>query len=336
MGATDLVYLQSAKEASWGTDKVATARWMGADKFGFKAMPVYAMRRYQRGDLAPAHSAVKTHEEAAGSIEGDVTFEDIIMLYSSAVKGAVAGSVTDTSAYTWSYPAPLLASPALESRLFEVYDGSQGYQALGMVCESFSLSGDAGSDSMVRFSSKWIGKAVEAAVPTNGPTSRVVEAIPANIMKLYVENIGGTVGSTVKADTLISWNVNYKTGAHLKQFQSGALTPSSFGFAKPSLDYSITAEFSAAGIAEITAFLAGTGRLIRLEGLGSLAGATTAKRTFTIDIASQHLAMGNDIYGDRDGNTTLTLTGSARYDSGAFANYAKFTVINAASTMIDA
>ena len=83
MGATDLVYLQSKTEESWGTDAAATARWMSADKFSFKPKPIFKMLRYQRGDYAPAHNAIKTSETGEGSIEGDVTFEEIPLLWSS-------------------------------------------------------------------------------------------------------------------------------------------------------------------------------------------------------------------------------------------------------------
>ncbi|WP_248418453.1 hypothetical protein, partial [Erwinia amylovora] len=87
-------------------------------------------------------------------------------------------------------------------------------------------------------------------------------------MKLYIDALGGTVGTTIKADTLISWSINYDSGAHLKQFQTGDTLPSALGYAKPAVTFSLTAEFNATGIAEVAAFLAGTGRLIRLEGLG--------------------------------------------------------------------
>lgn len=335
MGATDLVYLQSKKEASWATDAAATARWMSADKFSFKPVPVFKMLRYQRGDYAPAHGAIKTSEHGEGSIEGDVTFEELPLLLGSAVKGAVAGSLSDTTAYTYSYPAPLTASPACDTRIFETYDGGQGYQGLGMVCKSFSLSGQAGSEGMVRYASQWIGKKVEAASPTGALGNRTVEGLPANMVKLYIDALGGTVGTTIKADTLISWNINYDSGAHLKQFQTGDTFPSLLGYAKPAVTFSVTAEFNSVGQAEVAAFLAGTGRLIRLEGLGSLAGAATVYRTFRADLALQHLSI-DSLYGDRDGNTTVTLSGAVRYDSGAFANYTKFTVINALSAIADA
>lgn len=335
MGATDLVYLQSKKEASWATDAAATARWMSADKFNFKPMPVWKMLRYQRGDYAPAHGAIKTSEHGEGSIEGDVTFEELPMLLGSAVKGGVAGVLLDTSAYTYTYPAPLTASPACDTRIFEMYDGGQCYQGLGMVCKSFSLSGQAGSEGMVRYASQWIGKKVETATVTGALGNRTVEGVPANMMKLYIDALGGTVGTTIKSDTLISWNINYDTGAHLKQFQTGDTFSSSLGYAKPAVTFSLTAEFNATGIAEVAAFLAGTGRLIRLEGLGSLAGAATAYRTFRAELAVQHMSV-DDLYGDRDGNTTVTLSGAVRYDTGAFANYAKFTIINALSALADA
>lgn len=335
MGATDLVYLQSKKEASWATDAAATARWMSADKFRFIPRPVFKMQRYQRGDYAPAHASTKTSETGEGSIEGDVTFEEMPMLFGSAVKGGVAGVLLDTSAYTYAYPAPLTASPACDTRIFEMYDGGQCYQGLGMVCKSFMLSGQAGSEAMVRYSSQWIGKKVETATVTGALGNRTVEALPANMMKLYIDALGGTVGTTIKADTLISWSINYDSGAHLKQFQTGDTLPSALGYAKPAVTFSLTAEFNATGIAEVAAFLAGTGRLIRLEGLGSLAGAATAYRTFRAELAVQHLTI-DDLYGDRDGNTTVTLSGAVRYDSGAFANYAKFTIINALAALADA
>ena len=327
MGNRALRVCQIGKESVWGTSVPATAVFGGVEDVTIKPMITNTQRRYLRGDYAPAHAVVQTDTRGKAMLAGDFTYEDMPMILNSAIKGAVTGSVTDTSAYTYAFPFPLTASPALEPRTLEAYDGQQEYELTSGLVESFTLSGDATVDGVVKFSANWIGPAATKQSLTGALSARAVNPLACGNVKLYIDALGGTIGTTVKADTLISWQYTYTTGIHLKKFQTGTLAPSQFGYGLPSAQLVVTAEFNSVAVAELDAHIAGTGRLYKLLGEGGLAGSSTAKYTLDLQTAGDITDI-SDLWTDRDGNTTMQLTIKNRYDAGAFANWGKLNVIN--------
>ena len=330
-GATALRVCQVGKETVYGTSVAATAVLMGLTGMSFGPDYANSQRRWLQGNYAPAHATVQTDKRGHAAVNGDFLFEDFPFYGNKGIKGGVAGAVIDTSGYTWTFPFPLTASPALESATWEFYDGSQEYELPGGLVESFSLSGDATPEGVVQFGAKILSLDCVKSTVTGALSTRTVETLPCGMCQLYVDAIGGTVGSTIKADTLISWKLDYDNGAHLKKFMTGSLSPSAKGYNVPSVKLAMTCEFNAASIAEVDAYLANTGRLYRIKGLGTLAGASTAYKTLQIDIAGDVDV--NDMWSDRDGNTTVDFTVKARYDTGAFANYGQIVVINKSTTM---
>lgn len=331
MGSTALRVCQVGKETTYGTSVAATAVLMGLTEMTFAPEYTNVQRRWLAGNYAPAHAAIQTDKRGKAKVSGDFTFEDFPFYGNKGIKGGVASSLTDTSAYTYTFPFPLTASPALESATWEFSDGSQEYEIAGGIIPAWSLSGDATPDGLVKFSADVAGTDCVKSTITGALTVRTVETLPCGMMQLYIDAIAGTVGTTVKANTLISWQLSYSGGTHVKKFQSGSLSPSAFGYGIPTVSLAMVAEFNSVGIAELDAYLANTGRLYRLVGLGSLAGASTAFRKLQIDIAGD-LAV-SDMWTDRDGNTTASFTLNARLDTGAFANYGQIVIVNKVGTL---
>ena len=332
MGNKALRVCQVGKETVWGTPVAATAVLGGLTDLTIDPQPTNVQRRFLQGDYAPSHAVVQTDLRAKGMVSGDFVCEDFPIVGNCAIKGAVTGAVIDTSAYTYAFPFPMTASPAIEFRTWEFYDQIQEYQASAALIESFTLSGGNAIDSVVAFQANLLfGKIVKSTL-TGALTSRAMTVMPCANMKLYIDALGGTIGTTVKADTLIGWTFTYNTGLHLKKFQSGAINPSAWGYGIPSWKLDVTAEFNTVAVAEVDAALAGTGRLYRLIGENGLAGASTAKYTLDIQCAGDIVGI-SDLWGDRDGNTIATFSLAGRYDRGAFANYGKINVISKTVTL---
>lgn len=332
MGNRALRVCQVGKEVSWGTPVAATAVLGGLTDMTVKPQPTNVQRRFLQGDYAQSHAAVQTDLRAKAMLTGDFTLEDFPIFLEQAIKGGVTGSVTDTSAYTYAFPFPLTASPAVEARTYEFYDGQQEYQMSGALIESFTLTGAMNVDSVVGFQVNLLGAKIAKSSLTGALSSRAFTLMPCANMKLYCDDLGGTVGTTVKADTLIAWTLTYNTGLHLKKFQSGGINPTSWGYGVPTFTLKLTAEFNATAVAEIDKALAGTGRLWRVIGENGLVGAVTAKNTLDIQVAGDVTDIG-DLWGDRDGNTIVDITVSGRYDRGTFANYGKINIINKVSAL---
>lgn len=329
MGSTALKIAQIGKESTFGTSVAATAKLMGLTALGATPQVTVKQSRYMQGDFAPAHTARITDSRAAAQLAGDFTFEEMPIFLTASVKGGVTGTGA-TADKTWTFPFPLTASPAVDLRTLEVYDGSQEYELTSSFIESFTLSGSAANDGLVQFTTNWLGQKITKSTLTGSLPNRSVETLAVGSMALKIDDFGGTIATTNLAATLIDFNFQYNTGIHFKKFADGSVNPSAIGYGVPSATLSITAEFNASAITELDKYLAGTGRLVELSGTGSVVG--SGVKTLKLQTAGDITGV-SELWGDRDGNTTIQFTHTMRYDAGTFANFAKIIVINGIATL---
>lgn len=328
MGSTALKVAQIGTESVFGTSVAATAKLMGLTALSAKADITNKQTRYMQGDFAPAHTVRQTDSRASATLAGDFTYEDLPIYLTSAVLGSATG-VGATADKTWTFPFPLASTASALGRTIEFYDNSQEYEITSAYLNSFSITGSAANDGLVQFTSNWIGQKLTKSTLTPSLTNRTVETLAVGSMSLYVDDFGGTMATTIKAATLIDFNFTYNTGIHFKKFADGAVYPSAIGYGVPSATLSITAEFNASAVTELDKYIAGTGRLVQLSGIGSVLG--SSNRTLKIQTAGD-ITSASELWGDRDGNTTIQFTHTMRYDTGTFGNYAKIIVINANAT----
>jgi hypothetical protein len=324
MGSTALRVAQLGKQSVFATAVAATAKMMGVAEVNGKPDFTNSQKRYLQGDYAPAHNTRITDKRASAAINGDFSFEDFLYVLLSSVKGGV--TPTGTTDKLWSFPFPLTASPAVDIRTIEINDGTQEYDIVGAVVSDWALAGAASNDGLVTFSSNWVGRDFVPDTLTPALSNRTFETLPVGAMNLYIDDLGGTIGSTAKTGTLIDFNLTYSTGIHMKKFAGdGDVRPTLFGYNMPTVGLSVTYESNATAHAEIAKYALGTGRLIRLDGAGS------GNKKLRIDFAGDIMSV-DPLYGDRDGNTTVKMTLAARLDIGAFANYGKIEITNLAAT----
>lgn len=330
MGSTALKVAQIGTQTVFGTAVAATAKMMGITDVSGKPDFTNSQKRYMQGDYAPAHSARITDKRASTVLNGDFSFEDFLYVLESSVKGGV--TPTGTTDKTWDYPFPLGSNPGAKMRTIEINDGTQEYDIVGAVCSDWTLSGAASNDGLVQFTSNWLGRDLVPDTVTPALANRTFETLPVGALALYIDDIGGTIGTTAKTSTLVDFSLSYNPGIHMKKFAGDAdVRPSLFGYGIPQVQLSVTYESNATAHAEIAKYTAGTGRLIRLKGLGSLITGIIYK-SLQIDFAGDILSV-DPLYGDRDGNTTVKMTLGARLDTGAFGNYGKIQVINSIATL---
>ena len=320
--------MQIGKESVFGTSVAATAKMMGLTDLNGTPIVTNKQSRYLQGDYAPAHTVRLTDKRANAMCQGDFTFEDFPMILTAAVKGGVTGTGA-TADKTWTFPFPLGASAAVDLRTLEIYDGNQEYEIASAFVESFTLSGSAANDGLVQSSANWLGRELTKSTLTPALVNRAVEPLAVGGMTLKIDDFGGTIATTALTATLIDFNFNYNTGIHFKKFADGDVRPSAVGYGVPSATLTVTAEFNANAITELDKYLAGTGRLVEIAGLGSVLGGSN--KTLKLQTAGDITQVSN-LWGDRDGNTTIQFTHAMRYDSATFANYAKIIVINGNAT----
>lgn len=334
MGSKPLIYAQFGRETTWNTGVAATAKLMGLDDLKTTVDIANTQARYLQGDYAPAHAVTQTYASGQIKTAGVFNFDDACVICDAALQGGVAGSLSDTSAYTWTYAAPYAAAGGQRPRTLEVYDGQQGYKLTGGLIKGFGLQGQVGGGNLVRMTTHWLGGTFAKATPTAAISARTVRTHPASLVSLRADNFGGTVGTTVLASTLIDWSLDYDSGLHLKQFgHDTSLAPTSYGYGTPTATLRAKLEFNANAVAELDKFIAGAGRLIELRGTSpELAGAATVYKQFKIQFAGDITSV-SDLWSDRDGNTVIDVTLSARVDTGTFANYLKVILVNSMSAL---
>lgn len=316
MGSISLRTVQSKIESIWGTPATpATAKWMGVEDCSVTIIPTVAGARFLRGDTINRHVQYLNGKTATARIAQYLTFEDAIMALDSAVKGTVTPTTVDTSGRQYDYPIGA-ASPAQRSRTLEIYDGLQMYQLSGAYCSSVEIRGSQGGDGIVRMNTDWVGKVATPGTNTAGIAARTVDALPTSLCKLYVDAIGGTIGSTEKAGVLIDWVLKASNGAHVKFFQ-GDTSPVAANFREWDISFGFTMEAGTTSAAEIVKLQAGTSSLFRIKGVSTvLAGSGTAYKTLTVDVAGMYTDPAT-LWGNRDGNTTVPFAVTPAYDSGA-------------------
>lgn len=324
MGSTALKVLQIGKESTFGTSVAATAKFMGLTDLSATPLVTVKQSRYMQGDFAPSHTSRVTDKRASATTQGDFTYEDMPMILTAAVKGGVTGTGAGGDK-TWTFPFPLTSNANVDLRTLEFYDGNQEYEIASAFVESFTISGSAANDGLVTFSANWLGRELTKSTMTGALTNRAVETLAVGSMALKIDDFGGTIATTGLTASLIDFNFTYNTGIHFKKFSDGDVRPSAIGYGVPSATLAFSLEFNANAITELDKYIAGTGRLIELSGTGSVVGAGV--KTLKIQTAGDITSVGN-LWGDRDGNTTLSFTNTMRYDSATFANFAKIIIIN--------
>lgn len=265
-----------------------------------------------------------------GTVEGPASFEDIAWWLEHGVKGGVSasGDAGSPVAYTRDY-TPSAATDDLAASTMEHGAPDPGcYKTTMVMLPSWSLRGDIDGEAAWMFSGSLIGKTfTKENAFTSGINDRTREFIKAAGTKLYIDEPGGTIGTTQVSAKFISFSLDWNNAVSTKRFMEDESGISSvIGRGARQITGQIRLEFDSD--AEKAKFRAGTKRLIRIERDGSVIH-TTVKNRVRIDIPDAYwLTPSEDA---RENNMTLTFgfrayTGSAGYP-------AKVEVVNGVQTL---
>lgn len=166
----------------------------------------------------------------------------------------------------------------------------------------------------------------------NNVSIPVVEEILFQKAKLYIDASSTSAGTTIKSNTVLSWEMDYKTGWKGQPAADGRLDFSFTKLAKPSGTLKVTFEHDGTAVAEKAAWRAKTPRLIRLLVQGSTlttAGTYTYK-TLIVDLVGVWKKFG--ALKDDNGNDTVEGTLMFGYDTTA-AQAGQIIVVNQLSAL---
>ncbi len=325
-GSSALRFLQLGAETQAGTAVPATALWRGLGAIEDARQVTFVAE-----DIGYVSGVDRTYvPKLLAKLAMDAvpaTFEQLPYLLSAGVVNVVTGAADGTgSDKIYAYPLPTTSIPNIKSYTLEAGDDQQCEEMEYSFVEAFKLSGKAGEAWMM--GGDWVGRQVSPSSKTASIAVPTVEEMLFGNTKLYIDDVGGVLGTTQKSNTLLGADLSVKTGRFACFTDS--LHFSLVTFNKDSLEalLAITFIHDGTSVAEKAAWRAQTPRQIRIQCEGSAVatpGTTYSKKTLNIDLAGKWEKF--DKLGAQDGNDIVTGTFRAKFNETANL-FAKLTVVN--------
>ena len=264
--------------------------------------------------------------------ETEATFEQILYLLLAGVDGSVSGVQDGAgSDYVYTFPFATTAQNSPKTYTIESGDDQAVEEMEYAFVTEFALNGAV--EEALKMNATWVGRQVSTSSFTGGLSIPSVEEILFSKGKLYIDDSGGTIGTTQKSNTLISASLSVKTGFQVVRAADGQLYFSTVKQIAPEITLEITFEHDGTATAEKAKWRSEDTRLTRLLFEGSTVstpGTSYSKKTLIIDLAGRWEKFG--VLGEQDGDDIVTGTLRARYSS-TDALFGQFVVVNELSSV---
>lgn len=266
---------------------------------------------------------------------GPLTFEQLYP-FQAGMHTAAATADGVGSGQIWEYIAPTTSIySASDLTTYTLRAGDQVGPEEMPFCfvPDFTIEGKYSEALM--FSNTWRGTSWTASTFDALSASNIyaVEEILFNKGKLYIDAVGGTLGSTQVSNTLLSMSLKATTGWRAQPTGDGSLAFTLLKQTMPEFELSLVYEHNGSALTEKAAWRAGTARQIRLLFQGRAltgAGTTYTYKTFQLDCAGKYAkfaALESDA-----GNDTVTATFKIRNSLEA-ALFFKMLFVNEMATL---
>ena len=302
---------QVGKEVTWGTAVAPTAKLMGMEEFTIKPLDTTKIIAEQRGSLAPGFLAVLEKVDAEANFDGAMLYEDIHYFLEG-----VMGVVTPSGAGPYDYDgvAPLGTKPTLREQTFVhgTADYVKGLQ--GGLVQELVLSLAHGSEG--RMSGRIMGQEV-ATDALESLSDRTVNPIMGDHVTLYIDDFGGTIGTTEVVATAFNLELTLRSGVAPK-WHLGSLVSDSYKIAQYEGELKMVFEVNATSYAYLGNLLSQSAiwdKLVRIS-------CTNGTESLELDFAGVALER-PEIFPEEDGVASIEVTLSGLYES-TFANWFKY------------
>lgn len=262
-------------------------------------------------------------EGALSVAESPATFEQLPHIFEAGVAAEVGTQDGAGSDYIYAYNSPTTTANTINTYTIETGDNQQAEEMEYAFVESFTLTG--APDTALMMSSEWIGRQVTDVSFTGALTIPAVEEIIASCGAIYINDVTSAFGTTQIASTALAFELTVTTGWKAKYSVDNGQKYFDFAyFDKDSWEVilSFTFEHNATSVLEKTDWRAETARAVQLKFEGSAAGTpgtTYSNKTLILDIAGMYETF--DALSDEDGNSVITATLRAGYDSTLAASF---------------
>ena len=318
-GARRLAKIQLSDEATHGEAVAAVTIWRGP----FAGLADEGKVVFVPENVGLLSGMDRTYIPAKGATldmpETEVTFEQLPHILLAGVHHTTG--VGTQNSKTWTFTFPVTGATDVRTYTIEAGDDQQVERASYCFVEEFHLMG--ASRGPLKMSARWRGRQVAAASFSTGHIPSV-EEVPFSKGKLYIDDSGGTIGTTQKSNTLLDMDLAVTTGIRAYTAADGQLYFSGHSQTPPEVLLDITFEHDGTATAEKVAWRAETGRLIRLVWEGSDCG-DGVNRKVQVDLTGKWESF--DSLAERDGGHIALGHFRARYSS-VDALFAQIVVVN--------
>lgn len=323
--------LQIGKEATAGTAVAATTIWRGLGMLKDTRVKVRPSE-----DIGYLSKVDRQYEPMLGgelsmpSVEA--TYEQIGHIFEAGIKLVQTGAADGSGSgkiYTYTYP--VTAANTTRTYTIEGGDNEAAEEMEYAYVSDFTIDGEAGGS--LNITANWKGRQISTSAFTGALVLPDVEEMIFSKGKLYIDAIGGTIGTTQKSNTLIKMSYKADTGLRSVNTANGVKY---FSFTKQvgaTVSMDITFEHDSISVAEKAAYVAGTSKLVRVKFDGSTlttAGSTYSTKSLILDMAGKWSNF-TEIQ-DSNGNDIIVGTFEAAYNSTA-ALFARNILVNTLTSL---
>jgi len=326
-----LYKVQAGLEAEAGTAVAADHKWMANLLHPKVGDQQWIQPEEERGSLAGAFRAYFAQRMAElGSLVGDVTFEDLPIWLGMAIVGSVSPTQPDSAespdTYLWTYAPSLTSGNTPDTYTIEWGDDVQVWESEYAFATDLEISGSLGE--AWKISMPIVGRQHSTASFTGALSDRTVESVLTNISKLYMDDAGGSIGTTQIESAFRDFS--WKMGEHFAPFFTAEgnkyftmFSEKKFGLGSPTLDITLVVDATTKTLIT-TKYAAGTVQLVRIEGTG-----TSIEDAYTryVYLDGAYLITGVDEIAEANGESVVTLHLAGQYDS-TYAKLFEIAVMN--------
>ena len=316
----DLFQYQVGKETTWGTPVSGTAKLMGVSECSLEPVVDSIMHEEYRGTYLPGWLVDLSRVQAKGRIAGVQTYEDLHWLE------GLFGVVTPSGAgpYVYAGVAPTSTDPAPRIQTLIKGNSTNTYKGEGMLPIDAELT--FATNQPVKYSYNLLGEQFSTGTLA-ALSDRAVNTVMGNQIALYIDALGGTIGTTAITTPFFSGSL--KIAPKRTQYpKMGSLTDGGYVDGKFTGTLNMTLLFEAASKAYLDAVIGTSAvlqKLVRIK-------ATKGTNIFQLDFAGSALKS-PAIFDVENDVTVVKMELTGVYDSGAFANWFKYSVTNGVSAL---
>lgn len=320
--------VQLGKESTPGTSVPATTIWRGPYGSPEDAR-IRKIKEEDVGYLVPAELSYDTRLGAKLAMPScELTFEQLPHILEAGIMTATPGA---GPGYARAYSFPTIASRTIKTYTLEAGNALVAADQMEVPyswVDEFELAGKV--DEAWMMAATWQGQRWVTAAMTGSLSIPSVEVALFGNTRLYVDNSGGTIGTTQVSGKLLAATIKAKTGIAWVPAGGGNLYPIAIKYGKPEITWTLKYELEQDGGASFVAterskWDTKAGRLFRLHTPGS--GAT---KDLKLDFFGIYDKFGS--YENDDQNVSVTVEGHCGY-SATDALFFTATVVSALATL---